>query len=65
MLSSDDPRGAEIAMEQLCRIYWYPIYAFIRRKRSCSHQDAEDLTQSFFAHLLSNNTLLKASEEEG
>jgi RNA polymerase sigma-70 factor (ECF subfamily) len=38
-------------MEQFCRAYWYPVYAFIRRHGK-SPDDAQDLTQSFFAKLL-------------
>ena len=41
------------ALEQLCRNYWYPLYDFVRRQGR-SPEDAQDLTQDFFAHLLSN-----------
>ena len=44
---SQAPGGAE-ALERLCTAYWYPLYAFLRRKGS-SPEEAEDLTQSFFA----------------
>jgi hypothetical protein len=40
--------AAEDALEELCRTYRYPLYAFARRK-GLSHEDAEDLTQQFFA----------------
>lgn len=43
-------------MEQLCRSYWYPVYAFIRR-RGCEPEDAQDLTQGFFAKLISREWL--------
>lgn len=43
--------GAAKALERLCRAYWYPLYANVRR-RGYSREDAQDLTQSFFAHLL-------------
>ena len=46
----DSPQAAA-ALEQLCRTYWYPLYAYVRR-RGYSHEDAQDLTQGFFAHLL-------------
>jgi RNA polymerase sigma factor (sigma-70 family) len=42
------------ALEKLCRIYWPPLYAFVRR-RGYSEHDAEDLTQEFFASLLRRN----------
>jgi RNA polymerase sigma-70 factor (ECF subfamily) len=42
--------AARTALAELCRQYWYPIYAYIRRRTSADQ--AEDLTQEFFAHLL-------------
>jgi len=48
------PEEAHVALEQLCADYWYPLYAFIRRKGH-SPEDAADLTQSFFAKLLAND----------
>ena len=39
------------ALERFCRMYWYPIYAFIRR-RGHDAEDARDLTQGFFARLV-------------
>jgi RNA polymerase sigma-70 factor (ECF subfamily) len=50
---SADARGA---MEKLCRTYWHPIYAFVRR-RGYSVEDAQDLTQEFFARLLEKKWL--------
>jgi RNA polymerase sigma-70 factor (ECF subfamily) len=55
---------ATAALERLCQRYWYPLYAFVRR-RGCNPHDAEDLTQSFFAYLLEKETLKKASRERG
>jgi RNA polymerase sigma factor (sigma-70 family) len=49
-----DSQGA--ALEQLCRTYWYPLYAYIRR-RGNGPEDAEDLTQGFFARLLEKQWL--------
>ena len=58
------PARAHMAMAELCRIYWRPIYAYLRRSGHSRH-DAEDLTQSFFQHLLENETLQRASRERG
>jgi RNA polymerase sigma-70 factor (ECF subfamily) len=55
---------AEIALEELCRTYWYPLYAYVRR-HGRSHEDAEDLTQAFFARLLEKNYLEGISSEKG
>ena len=52
------------ALEGLCRAYWYPLYAYIRRAGHSS-EDAKDLTQSFFAHLLAKNALCLADRERG
>jgi len=46
-----DSAQAVDALAQLCRTYWYPVYAFVRRQGHESH-DAEDLTQEFFARFL-------------
>lgn len=47
---------ADVALEELCRTYWYPLYAYVRR-HGHSREDAEDLTQAFFARLLEKNYL--------
>jgi RNA polymerase sigma factor (sigma-70 family) len=49
-------QGGEEALAELCRLYWYPLYVFARR-RGCSPEDAQDLTQGFFLHLLENRAL--------
>ncbi len=49
------PKSAA-ALEQLCQTYWYPLYAFVRR-RGHSHEDARDLTQAFFARFLEKHYL--------
>jgi RNA polymerase sigma-70 factor (ECF subfamily) len=54
----------EIALERLCRAYWYPIYSFIRRKGFNAH-DAEDLTQGFFARFLEKNYVADADSSKG
>lgn len=59
----DSPRGTE-ALEALCRAYWQPLYAFVRR-RGYSPDDAQDLTQDFFAWLLRRDWLGRADRERG
>ena len=66
VLSASEPgsiRGAE-ALEELCRTYWYPLYAFVRR-RGKSAADAQDLTQEFFARLLARHWLERADQARG
>lgn len=60
---SDSPQ-ASVALEELCHTYWYPLYAYARRQGH-SREDAEDLTQGFFARLLEKNYLDDASSEKG
>jgi len=55
---------ADQALAELCRTYWYPLYAYVRR-RGYSKQDAEDLTQGFFARFLERNYLDGLSSEKG
>jgi RNA polymerase sigma factor (sigma-70 family) len=52
----NDPRAAQAALEQLCRAYWQPLYAYVRRRGHNFH-DAQDLTQEFFARLLQAKSL--------
>jgi RNA polymerase sigma factor (sigma-70 family) len=52
------------ALDQLCRTYWYPLYAYIRRRGNDS-EDAKDLTQEFFAQLLSKEWLAEIVPEGG
>jgi RNA polymerase sigma-70 factor (ECF subfamily) len=51
-------------LERLCRIYWYPLYAYVRRQSHSPH-DAQDLTQEFFARLLAGNYLQTVDREKG
>ena len=60
----EDPDSAELALGQLCAGYWYPLYAFVRRSGK-SEQDAQDLTQGFFEHLLSKKRLAAADPDRG
>jgi RNA polymerase sigma factor (sigma-70 family) len=55
---------ADRALEELCRTYWYPLYAYVRRQGH-SREDAEDLTQGFFARFLARNYLENVSSEKG
>ena len=58
-----DPDGVA-ALADLCRAYWFPLYAFIR-KRSRDGHEAQDLTQSFFARLLEKDFLDDVQPERG
>lgn len=52
-----DTTEARDALASLCRDYWYPLYAFVRRRGFAAH-DAQDLTQGFFADLLGRHATL-------
>jgi RNA polymerase sigma-70 factor (ECF subfamily) len=55
---------AHDALARLCETYWYPLYAYARR-RGCSPHDSQDLTQEFFARLLKGNWVAKADRQRG
>jgi RNA polymerase sigma factor (sigma-70 family) len=55
---------ATAALERLCQTYWYPLYAYVRR-RGYSEHDAEDLTQGFFAHLLERHSFGRVAPAKG
>ena len=57
------PRAAA-ALEELCQTYWYPLYVYVRRHTS-TREDAEDLTQAFFAKFLEKNYLEDVSSDKG
>jgi RNA polymerase sigma-70 factor (ECF subfamily) len=57
------PQAAR-ALEELCRTYWFPLYAYVRR-HGHTREDAEDLTQMFFARLLAKNPFGKLDSEKG
>jgi RNA polymerase sigma-70 factor (ECF subfamily) len=59
----ESPQSGE-ALEQLCRAYWYPLYAYVRRKGHSPH-DAQDLTQEFFARLLRGSFLDTIERRKG
>ena len=57
-------QGAEEALIRLCRIYWPPLYAYIRNRGHAVHE-AQDLTQAFFAHILENRALSTVAPSKG
>jgi len=59
-----DTSRSAVALEKLCRTYWYPLYAYARR-RGQSPADAQDSTQAFFARLLERNWVGDARRERG
>jgi RNA polymerase sigma-70 factor (ECF subfamily) len=59
-----DTTRARDALGKLCQTYWPPLYAYVRR-RGYSKEDAEDLTQTFFARFLAKNYLAGLSAERG
>lgn len=61
---SDDSVRSAAAMEELCQRYWYPLYAYVRR-RGHAHADAADLTQSFFTRLLEKSSIADVSPDAG
>lgn len=61
--AAHDPNAAE-ALEKLCRTYWYPLYAHVRR-RGYPIEEAQDLTQEFFARLLAKHWISSADAHRG
>jgi RNA polymerase sigma-70 factor (ECF subfamily) len=59
-----DDSAARAALSRLCEIYWYPLYAYVRR-RGTSPDDAKDLTQGFLASLLERRDFEKLQRERG
>jgi RNA polymerase sigma factor (sigma-70 family) len=58
------PEPALSALSELCRIYWRPIFLFLRREGS-NPEDAQDLTQGFFAHLIETRAYARADRDKG
>ena len=61
---ADNPAVARAALEQLCTVYWYPLYAFVRRR---GHQpaNAEDVVQGFIIHLFEHHFFQAADPDKG
>ncbi len=55
---------ARAALAELCRAYWYPLYAFVRNRGYSAH-DAQDLTQAFFARILESDGFASADRKQG
>ena len=64
LTAQGDSPAAQEALEELCRTYWRPIYAFVRRK-GFRPEEAEDITQGFFALLLERKDLSTVRHEKG
>jgi RNA polymerase sigma factor (sigma-70 family) len=63
-VGGSDPSRAHASLAALCQTYWYPLYCCVRR-HGYSPEDAQDLTQSFFAKLLENDGIASADPERG
>jgi RNA polymerase sigma factor (sigma-70 family) len=64
LTAQGDSPAAQAALERLCRTYWWPLYGFVRRQ-SYSPEEAQDLTQGFFALLLERRDLDAVRREKG
>src|SRR5438132_4461661 len=62
--SGEHSEAAKEALQQLCAIYWYPIYAFVRRQGQ-TVENAQDLTQEFFLKVLQENYFQVADPQRG
>jgi len=65
LTAKEEPSAeADAALERLCRTYWWPLYAFARRRGYAAH-DAQDLIQEFFARLLAKDFLRAVDRSKG
>ena len=62
--ANSDTTRARAALENLCQTYWHPLYAYVRH-RGYSPEDAQDLTQEFFARLLERNAVASVAPDKG
>jgi RNA polymerase sigma-70 factor (ECF subfamily) len=60
----DQSQTGRAALAALCKIYWYPLYAFARRRGHSPH-DSQDLTQGFFLHILEHRALSGVNRLKG
>jgi DNA-directed RNA polymerase specialized sigma24 family protein len=60
----NDGEAALLALDRLCRTYWYPLFAYVRR-RGYREEEARDLTQAFFAQLIAGEYVAEAKRERG
>ena len=63
-MQSQPPASTREALGEFCRVYWPPLYTFVRRSGH-PPSDAQDLVQGFFAHLLAEDTLSRAEQSKG
>ena len=61
---AEDETRAERALAELCELYWFPLYVFVRR-RGYSPHDSEDVTQGFLARLIERGDFGSANQEKG
>jgi RNA polymerase sigma factor (sigma-70 family) len=62
--SQADPQTAQAALAELCQTYWTPLYTFVR-SRGYGVEDAQDLTQSFFAYLIEHKIYARVDRQKG
>ena len=63
-VNTSTTRVRSVALSELCEAYWYPLYSFARM-RGCTHEDASDLTQAFFLHLIEKHALRRVAPAHG
>jgi len=64
LAAKGESASAQAALAKLCHAYWYPLYAYVRRRGESAH-DAQDLTQEFFSRLLARGWLGGVEREGG
>ena len=64
LAGQNDSQKSHEALASLCRAYWFPLYAYLRRQGKSPH-DAQDLTQAFLLHVVEKHTLSRAQPDKG